>query len=106
MAQIPWNQRVWRLVNRIPEGRVASYGQIARLLGEPRKARHVGYALAATPPGLIIPWQRVVNGQGRISFPEHSEKYRRQRGKLEDEGVEFSESGRINLRLFGWQPEG
>lgn len=99
-----WDDRVWELVACIPKGQVATYGQLARILGFPRRARHVGFALGHLQEGSNVPWQRVINSQGRISFPEHSPRYHYQRLLLEEEGVVFSEKGRINLRQFGWQP--
>ncbi|CAM2007802.1 methylated-DNA--[protein]-cysteine S-methyltransferase [Acanthopleuribacter pedis] len=105
MAENSWNERVWQMVAKIPHGRVASYGQIARMLGAPRKARHVGYALAATPKDRTIPWQRVINSRGMISFPVDSHQYRLQKAMLLEEGVVFSDKDRINLRTFGWTGE-
>ncbi len=94
--------RVYALVHRIPEGRVATYGQVARWLGWPRGARTIGWALRALPPGSEIPWHRVVNAQGRISQRE----VEAQRERLEAEGVLFDESGRIDLDLYGWTDPG
>ena len=91
--------RILRVVSRIPKGRVATYGQIARLAGLPRQARLVGYALHALPARTRIPWQRVVNAQGGISTPHD-----RQRMLLEREGVRFDERGRISLDAFLWKP--
>ncbi len=96
---------VYALVKKIPRGKVASYGQLASLLGLPRHARHVGYALAATPQNIKIPWQRVVNAQGRISLRLthwQSGSDDLQRILLEAEGVVFDASGKINLKQFGW----
>lgn len=90
--------RVHNLVRRIPEGKVATYGQIARWLGWPRGARTVGWALRALKPGSGVPWQRVVNAQGRISLNDDG----RQRALLEAEGVQFEASGRIDLDTYGW----
>lgn len=99
-----WDDRVYDLVDCIPKGKVATYGQLARMLGHPRRARHVGYALGRTPEAVNIPWQRVINAQGRISFPPDSPRYHYQYQLLEGEGIEFQGNGRINLRIFGWQP--
>jgi methylated-DNA-protein-cysteine methyltransferase-like protein len=98
---------VYALVRKIPKGKVATYGQLAALLGRPRHARHVGTALAATPETVHIPWHRVVNAQGRISlrlknWQDGSDDL--QRIRLEDEGVAFSADGKINLKRFLWQP--
>jgi len=96
--------RIYAVVSRIPRGRVATYGQIARLAGMPGQARLVGYALHAVPKGRSIPWQRVVNAQGAISLPaDHGS---RQRRLLEREGIRFDSRGRIPLASFQWQPKG
>ena len=104
MANTSWNERVWALIAQIPKGKVASYGQIAAMLGHPRRARRVGYALHQTPDGVEIPWQRVINAQGRISFPAHGHQFHLQRAMLEAEGVVFDEDGRVDLKVFGWRP--
>ena len=96
---------VYALVKKIPRGKVATYGQLAKLLGLPRHARHVGYALAATPENVKTPWHRVINAQGRISLRLtnwQSGSDDLQRILLEAEGVVFDVSGKINLKRFGW----
>ncbi len=98
---------VWGIAKRIPRGRVATYGQLAALLGMPRHARQVGYALSATPENMKIAWHRVVNAEGRISLRlKHWETGSDdlQRILLEAEGVAFDDSGRIDLKKFRWQP--
>ena len=90
------------MVDSIPQGRVATYGQIARLAGLPRHARQVGYALAALADGNEVPWHRVVNAKGDISMRAHSGHEDYQRILLEDEGVEFNQFGRIYLKQFLW----
>jgi methylated-DNA-protein-cysteine methyltransferase-like protein len=92
-------ERIWRTVSRIPRGKVATYGTVARLSGLPSQARLVGYALHALPPGMEIPWQRVVNAEGRISL--RGDTGHAQRLRLEEEGIVFTR-GRIDLNLFGW----
>lgn len=94
--------RINRVVARIPKGRVATYGQIARLAGLRGQARLVGYAMHALPAGTHVPWQRVVNARGEISLPGSSAA--RQRERLEREGVRFDARGRIDLDRFLWQP--
>jgi methylated-DNA-protein-cysteine methyltransferase related protein len=94
--------RIHRVVARIPKGRVATYGQIARLAGLPGQARLVGYALHALPAGTRLPWQRVVNAQGGISTPPGHDA--RQRRLLEREGIRFDERDRIPLASFQWKP--
>ncbi len=99
-----WNERVWDLVALIPRGKVATYGQLAVMLGHPRRARQVGYALHRTPEDRDLPWHRVINARGCISFPEHSEHFFLQRALLAEEDVVFHKGGRIDLKRFGWQP--
>ncbi len=93
--------QVYQVVRRIPPGKVATYGQIARLLGQPRAARTVGWALQALPDGSDIPWQRVVNSQGTLSLDGGPAAI--QRALLEEEGVLFDGNGRINLEVYGWE---
>lgn len=95
--------RIFSVVKRIPRGRAASYGQVARLAGLPGHARLVGYALHRCPPGL--PWHRVVNVRGEISLPEADGQAAFQRVLLESEGVEFRD-GRVDMARFGWRPRG
>jgi methylated-DNA-protein-cysteine methyltransferase-like protein len=83
---------------------VATYGQIARLAGLPGHARQVGYALAALPDGVSVPWHRVVNAKGEISARGEPHYEIRQRQLLERERVGFDEKRRIPLRRFQWKP--
>jgi methylated-DNA-protein-cysteine methyltransferase-like protein len=96
--------RIWRLVEEIPPGRVASYGQIAELAGDRTTPRQVGYALAALPEGSDVPWQRVVNARGQVSDRSSFDGAPRQRLRLIEEGVEFDAGDRIDLDRFGWRP--
>jgi methylated-DNA-protein-cysteine methyltransferase-like protein len=97
-------RRIWRQVERIPRGRVATYGQIAELAGLPGHARQVGYALAALPEGSSTPWQRVVNARGELSARSEFDAAPRQRLRLLEEGVVFDAAGRIDLKRFRWRP--
>lgn len=98
------NQTIYAVVSRIPFGKVATYGQVARLAGFPGQARQVGYALSALPAGSGVPWHRVVNAQGRISCrSEDGCPDLEQRLRLENEGVCFDASGGIPLKRFQWQ---
>ena len=98
-------RRIHRVVAAIPEGRVATYGQVALLAGLPRRARLVGRALAALDDDSGVPWHRVINAQGRISSRGGSPHEYFQRLLLEEEGVELDERGRIDLERFGWDPD-
>ena len=91
------NEAVFRAVAAIPEGTVATYGQIAERVGT--GPRQVGRALRKIPADRHCPWQRVVNAQGRISA--HGGKDL-QRQRLEAEGIAFDDSDRIDLEVFGW----
>jgi len=90
-------------VRRIPRGKVCTYGNVAEVAGLPRRARLVGTVLRQTPSARGLPWYRVINAGGRISFPVGSDAYARQRHKLEAEGVVFV-GGRVDLRRYGWPP--
>ena len=96
---------IYCLVRRIPMGQVATYGQLANLAGFPGRARQVGYALAALPEEMDLPWHRVVNAQGTVSPRRSSGVHRLQQALLEDEGVLF-EDGRIDLGRFRWSVQG
>ena len=97
--------RVYAVVRMIPAGKVASYGQIAALLGHPRAARTVGWALNALRDNDIddVPWQRVINSQGRISISRADLGADLQQALLEEEGVEFDLRGYVDLKRFGWE---
>ncbi|KPL19096.1 MAG: hypothetical protein AMJ92_05185 [candidate division Zixibacteria bacterium SM23_81] len=84
----------------IPRGRVATYGQIAAYVGH-CSPRQVGYAMAALTDA-DVPWQRVINSQGRISLPENSRGAIQQRDLLENEGIVFGRTGQVDLKRFGW----
>jgi Predicted methylated DNA-protein cysteine methyltransferase len=97
------HRRIHDVVSRIPRGRVATYGQVARLAGLAGQARLVGYALHALPAGTRVPWQRVVNAQGAISTPPPHDTV--QRRLLEREGIRFDVRGRLALASFQWRPK-
>jgi len=99
------HRRIYAVVSRIPRGRVATYGQVARLAGLPGQARLVGYALAALPEGTRVPWHRVINARGQVSARRDGGPMARiQRALLEREKVRFDARGSIRLDLFRWRP--
>lgn len=97
----PLYERIYAVVRQIPCGKVATYGQIATVVGG-CTARMVGYALSALPEGLDVPWQRVINAQGKIS--PHGEGFGSavQEELLRAEGIEFDEQHTIDFARFGW----
>ncbi len=93
---------IWATIKKIPKGRVATYGQVAREAGFPKQPRLAGYALHHMPAGTQMPWHRVINAQGKISFPVGSEQYEKQKRLLEEEGVLFLK-GRVDLTRYQWR---
>ncbi len=83
----PQVRKIWQVVSTIPRGKVASYGQVARMAGMPGRARLVGAALKQLPDNSPVPWHRVINASGKISFPPTSPEWERQHQRLLDEGV-------------------
>lgn len=94
--------RVYAMTEKIPRGRVATYGQIAVLIGAPGAARTVGWALHSLPDGTKVPWHRVINSQGRISI---SGKYsaEEQAARLRAEDIPVDKFLHINLEKFQWR---
>jgi methylated-DNA-protein-cysteine methyltransferase-like protein len=92
--------RIYEVVRHIPHGRVTTYRQVALVVGPPVTAQQVGDAMAALRddhPSLSVPWQRVINAQGKVSTGPHQQRL------LEHEGVVFNAKGYTDLRRFGWQ---
>ena len=99
-----FHQRVYQVVSQVPIGRVTTYGDVATVLGSPRVARHVGWALAALVDETnTVPWQRVINAQGRISFKGQTVRAELQRRLLEQEGIIFDSKGRVDLKRLRWR---
>jgi len=96
--------QIYALVQQVPAGNVTTYGQIGKLIG--CNARTVGFAMAALPPGSDVPWQRVINSQGKVSPRRDGEGNLLQQDLLRAEGVEFGRSGKIDLKkyLFNFPP--
>lgn len=99
---------VYRVVAKVPRGKVVTYGQVAAILGVPRAARAVGTALRYLPRSLHrkVPWQRVINAQGGISIRGDVLRAEEQRWLLEDEGVVFDRHGRVDLKTYRWKGPG
>ena len=98
-----FRQQVYFWVKQIPKGTVASYGDIAKLAGFPRHARHVSKALGAADRSLRLPWHRVIGANGKIAFTSDSDSFATQQYLLEQEGLVFNK-GKINMKQFAWQP--
>lgn len=94
-------ERIWQTVHQIPRGKVASYGQIAKMANLPGYARYVGYVLKTLPGDSKLPWYRVVNSQGSISFKKGTQQYLLQKSILEGEGIVFI-NGKFSMREYGW----
>ena len=90
---------VWQIVNAIPEGKVATYGQVAKLAGMPQQPRLVGRVLSQLPNGTKLPWHRVINSAGKLSNPNPE----RQKERLAKDGVVMI-NGRVNLKIYRWEP--
>jgi methylated-DNA-protein-cysteine methyltransferase-like protein len=105
--QLPFHRQVYRLVRRVPRGKVVTYGQVAALLGRPRAARAVGTALGTLPGPLLgtVPWHRVISAAGRCS---HRDGFSAsiQRDLLEREGVRFDRRGCVDLERTRWATAG
>ena len=94
-------EKIYEVVKRIPEGKVATYGQVAALAGNPRWARVVGYALHVNPDPQNIPCHRVVNREGKVAAAFVFGGGNAQRSLLENEGIVFESSGCIDLQKYG-----
>ena len=99
------HRRIREVVDSIPRGRVATYGQVALLAGYPRAARLAGQTMASLEAGSETPWHRVVNARGAISPRGEPVVENLQRIMLEEEGVEVGPNGRIDLDRYLWDPE-
>jgi len=96
--------KIWHVVAMIPPGKVSSYGKVADFAGLPGRARYVSKALKSAPEHLSLPWHRVLNSQGKISFEKHSVPFQEQMELLRIEGVTVN-CGKVDLSEFEWQPD-
>lgn len=103
---VSFNEQVYQVVQRVPAGRVTTYGDVASVLGNPRLARHVGWALArlSTERAKVVPWQRVINAQGRISGRGEVVRADLQLTLLQEEGIGFDAAGRCELSRWRMTP--
>lgn len=100
-----FSKRVKDVINQIPYGKVATYGQVAAIAGNHRAARQVAWVLHSSSESDNLPWHRVINRSGRISLlPGNG--FEEQKALLEQEGVVFDQNGRIDLEYFLWSPGG
>lgn len=95
-------EKIYEVVKRIPKGKVASYGTVAAMAGNPRWARVVGYALHSNPEPIVIPCHRVVTKDGRVSVAFAFGGENMQRLLLSEEGIEFLENGNIDMKKYEW----
>ncbi len=103
-----FHERVYKVVRKIPKGKVATYGQVAALMGSPRASRQVGWALHALDAAKVenVPWQRVVNKQGYISIMNHEHAQDEQAWKLKRDGVKVIKKEKlwwVNLEKYLWK---
>ncbi len=97
-------EKIYDVVKQIPKGKVATYGLVALLAGNPRLARVVGYALHVNPEPGIIPCHRVVNRKGEVSVAFAFGGENMQRILLSEEGIEFTPDGKVDLNEYLWKP--
>ncbi|PHS68200.1 MAG: cysteine methyltransferase [Methylophaga sp.] len=101
MDRLKINELIWQAVASIPKGKVVTYGQIAKLSGYPGLARYVGLTLKNLPSNTTLPWHRVINAKGEISFPQGSPEYKRQKALLKAEGVIFNKA-KLPAGIYDW----
>ena len=97
-------EKIYDVVKQIPEGKVATYGLVALLAGNPRLSRVVGYALHVNPEPGVIPCHRVVNRKGEVSVAFAFGGENMQRILLSEEGIEFTPEGKVDLNKYLWKP--
>lgn len=95
-------EEIWQIIFAVPIGNVATYGQIARIAGYPNHSRFVGTTLKNLPKETKLPWYRIVNAKGELSFPIASDAFKKQKSLLEEEGVIFKQN-KLSLKRYQWQ---
>jgi len=99
----PFQAMIKKIIKKIPRGKVATYGQIAAMAGNPRAARQVVRALHTSSEKENLPWHRVINGKGQISLkPGYG--FELQKALLEEEGIAFDERDTTDLNRYLWSP--
>jgi methylated-DNA-protein-cysteine methyltransferase-like protein len=96
--------RIWDTICDVPQGKVASYGQIAEVAGIPRGARQVGYALRHLPERSRVPWYRVLQASGKIAFDKDTPQYEEQKKRLQQDDVVVI-AGKVDMQKYRWQPD-
>lgn len=96
--------KIWHIVAMIPQGKISSYGKIADYAGLPGRARYVSKALKLAPEHLSLPWHRVLNSQGKISFEKNSVSFQEQMELLRIEGITVN-CGKVSLSEYLWRPD-
>lgn len=99
----PFALKVIETIKKVPRGKVATYGQIAGLAGKPHAARAVGWILNSCTRTHKLPWQRILNSKGTISFHRDSDEYAAQKRLLKNEGIEFSSAHGLDLNRYQWK---
>ncbi|WP_392560351.1 MGMT family protein [Orbus mooreae] len=100
IAENSFANQVYAIIAAIPPGKVVTYGQIAKMAGMPSYVRQVCFILRKLPKESKLPCHRIINGQGRLSVKD--ETYRRYKLKLIEEGIEFNQNDKIDLKKYGW----
>lgn len=100
-----FSEAVMKIVKKIPRGKVATYSQVARLAGKPHAARGVGWILNSCAEKYKLPWQRVLNVRGKISFSSKTKEFHEQKLLLEKEGIRIDASGSLSLEKYQWKKD-
>lgn len=98
-----FSKKAMTLIRAIPSGKVATYGQIAALAGKPQGSRGVAWILHSSSTVHRLPWHRVLNAQGKISFEKGTHNFKQQKKRLEQEGVVLTSDGKLSLTKYQWK---
>jgi len=102
----PFSRAILETIRAIPRGKVATYGQVAAVAGNPRAARRVAWLLSSSSRKRDLPWQRVINSKGEIAFDRGSRAFAQQRALLRAEGVRFKTATAVDLATCQWKRDG